>query len=146
MFPKIAGQVSRQFWPGLQLRLSPMDSSLLEQSVTDTSRRSSNTSGHVRKGMLANLQTMPSRNKIYFLETLNRFLESSKHLQCQCDIMYKLTLRCIAWHFFEILYEFSILISLICMIDCQGEDIGILQKIPSKLVFLYSFFRCTWTS
>ena len=33
----------------------------------------------------------------------------------------------------------SILISLICMIDFLGENTGITQKTPSKLVFLYSF-------
>ena len=33
----------------------------------------------------------------------------------------------------------SILISVICMIDSQGENTGIIQKTPSKLVFVYSF-------
>ena len=33
----------------------------------------------------------------------------------------------------------SILISVICMIDSWGEDTGIIQKTPSKLIFLHSF-------
>ena len=33
----------------------------------------------------------------------------------------------------------SILISVICMIYSQGENTGIIQKTPSKLVFMYSF-------
>ena len=33
----------------------------------------------------------------------------------------------------------SILISVICMIDSQGENTGIIQKTLSKLVFMYSF-------
>ena len=33
----------------------------------------------------------------------------------------------------------SILISLICMIDSLGKNTGIIQKTPSRLVFLYSF-------